>query len=59
MSVLKRYLNLKKKKKEEKKKHIYLLSCALQNENIVKYVSEIKATLELVENVYISYLQIP
>lgn len=58
MSVLKRYLNLKKKKKE-KKKHICLLSCALQNENIVKYVSEIKATLELVENVYITYLQIP
>lgn len=40
-------------------KHIFLLSCALQNENIVKYVSEIKATLKLVETVYTSYLQIP
>lgn len=34
--------------------HTCLLSCVLQNENAVKYVSEIKASLKLVENLHTS-----
>lgn len=34
--------------------HTCLLSCVLQNENAVKYVSEIKASLKLVENLHAS-----